>query len=178
MPTVPNRYAFAPAPPQEPGPSASDLVLSEADARKLANVEIVLAGMPAGSPHRARWEAAAEEIRAKARPRRAARHAPRYTTDAAIAWGVAQGWQYVDRERYVSRGAWGHGHEDLAGGSDAAFIDRDGYRVFVQGAGRGERPEHRARFEARRGQLARGERFYYVEFVRGRADPVLEERWL
>ena len=178
MPTTPlDQRAFAPASPTRPGPSSLDLELSDIDHRRLGTTLLLLAGMPEDSPFRARWEAMADEIRSRAKPRKPRRWAPRFSTDAAIEWGRKQGWTLVDRERFVSRGPWGHGHEDLAGGSDACFIDREGCRVFVQGAGRGERPDHRARFDARIGQLARGERFVYVEFLRGRRDPVLVEWW-
>lgn len=100
----------------------------------------------------------------------------RYSTDYAVAWGRAQGWRLLDRERYDFRTKR---HLDCPLGSDAMFSSPDGL-VFVQGAGKGQRAEHRRRFEDRGGpaELARLKaRFYYVEFVRGAKTPVLSEQW-
>lgn len=125
--------------------------------------------------------AAAERLRGEIREavetapaRRRTAPAPRYTTDAARDWARAQGWRVMAREPFDFRT---RRHKDLAGGSDVCAIDGDGYRVWIQGAGAGERPAHRRRFEARKGQLARGERFVYVEFQRGGSAPLLVEWW-
>ena len=100
----------------------------------------------------------------------------RYTTAAAIAWGRAQGWKLIDRERYDNRL---QRHHDLPLGADAMFETPAGI-VYVQGAGRYERAPHRARFEER-GGTERAERlrvrFVYAEFLRGQAAPVLVEWW-
>ena len=108
---------------------------------------------------------------------RAARRKRRpYTTDYAVAWAKKQGWRIVERERWD---AALRRHHDLAGGSDVCAIDQDRRRVWIQGArpGKTERDVHMARFEARRAQLAQGERYVYVTFERGSAKPVAVEEW-
>jgi len=102
--------------------------------------------------------------------------ASNYTTKAAIAWGRAQGWKLLDRERWDQRT---RRHHDLVLGADCLFESAEGM-VAIQGAGRYERTIHRERFEAA-GGVERAERlhirFVYLEFVRDSNDPVVEERW-
>lgn len=102
--------------------------------------------------------------------------AKRYTTDYAIEWGRKQGWKDLDRERYDFRL---RRHHDLVLGSDAMMESPDGI-VFIQGAGRSERKEHRTRFESR-GGVAKAQalhaRFVYLEFERGDKAPKVLEWW-
>lgn len=116
---------------------------------------------------------AKEESKPPPKPRRSA---SRFTTDYAVEYGRKQGWKQVDRESYDHRLK---NHHDLPGGADARFRSEDGV-VFIQGAGVGERSEHRARFEERRHQLAdfRSVRFLYLEFIRGNKTPVRSEEWV
>ena len=126
---------------------------------------------------------AAAKASAPRRPDRAP--AKRFTTDACIKWGKSLGWKLLDRERYDYRTKR---HHDLLLGADACFEappSLDGLEgvtgmVYVQGAGRSERKEHRERFDAR-GGAARAKnlrvRFVYVEFVRGESSPVVTEWW-
>lgn len=124
---------------------------------------------------RERFEKYGEERRAAEMKPRKAGH-KRFTTQYAIEWGRAQGWKLLDRERFDART---RRHHDLPLGADAMFEATDGV-VYVQGAGRHERAEHRRRFEDG-GGAARCERlrcsFVYVEFVRESVTPVLREVW-
>jgi len=101
----------------------------------------------------------------------------RFTTDAAIRWGRRQGWRLIERESFdhlTKR------HHDLELGMDAKMEDSKGL-IFLQGAGRGERAAHRRRFEERGGEAKARRRHYrviYLEFVRGKPDPVLREDWV
>lgn len=100
----------------------------------------------------------------------------RFSTDYAVAWGRRQGWRLVDRERFDFRTKR---HLDCLLGSDAMFSSEDGL-VLVQGAGTGQRAEHRRRFDARGGssELARLKaRFFYLEFERGCKEPAKMEVW-
>jgi len=116
--------------------------------------------------------AAREASKPPAKPHRSA---SRFTTDYAIEYGRAQGWKLVDREAFDARL---NRHHDLPGGADARFRSREGV-VFIQGAGVGERAEHRRRFEDRRHQLAdfANVTFLYLEFVRGNKNPTKVEEW-
>lgn len=183
-----DREAFAPAPRPEgqlsaevagagPAPLFTPeqfAALSRANQRRVTNLLAMLAQCT--RPDRvARLGAEIREVIAGAKARRkpAGNTAP-YTTSAAQAWARSQGWRLTQREAYDART---RRHRDLAGGSDVGAIDQDGRRVWIQGAGVGERAEHRRRFEARQGQLALGERFVYVEFRRGEKAPALVEWW-
>lgn len=100
----------------------------------------------------------------------------RFTTQYAIDWGKAKGWKVCGRERYDYRT---RRHFDLMLGADAMF-DAGDRIVLVQGAGKGERAEHRRRFdqaggEAKARRLGMG--FAYLEFDRGEKAPVKEEWW-
>ena len=101
----------------------------------------------------------------------------RFTTDAAIAWGRRQGWTVIDRE------AFNHltkRHHDLEGAVDVIFDDGTGRRVGVQGAGRGERASHLARFIAWGGPdkaRRRALRVLYAVFERGDPTPLEVEEW-
>ena len=102
--------------------------------------------------------------------------AKRFSTDYAVAWGRAQGWRLIDRERFDFRTMR---HMDCLLASDAMFSSEDGL-VLVQGAGRGQRAKHERRFLDRGGhaELARlRARFYYLEFKRGSREPAKMEVW-
>jgi hypothetical protein len=102
--------------------------------------------------------------------------APRFSTDACIAWGRSKGWKLIDRERYDARLKR---HHDLLLGADAMMEGPTGI-IYIQGAGRSEKKVHRERFDAR-GGIEKARRlkvqFVYVEFDRGTATPILEEWW-
>ena len=104
-----------------------------------------------------------------------AKGAKKFSTDYAIAWCKQRGYRYVEREHYVAMGPR-KVHVDLAGGSDVYALD-GAAPVYVQAAGKGQRAEHRRRFDERKWQLPPGARFYYLEFVRDSRTPILEEVW-
>ena len=104
-------------------------------------------------------------------------YASRFSTAAAIDWGKRQGWRVLAKEWHDRKTQRTH---DAEFGMDVLFINTTGRAVGVQGAGRYEREPHYQRFmqrggvdEARRLNLE----IYYLEFVRGVAEPVLKERW-
>lgn len=109
-------------------------------------------------------------------PRETRPGATRFSTEYAIKWAKALGWQILDRERYDARLKR---HHDLILGSDAMALSPSGV-VLIQGAGRHERPQHRRRFDER-GGVPKAEqakmRFVYLEFERGDLKPKLEEWW-
>lgn len=108
--------------------------------------------------------------------------AKRFTTKYAIDYGSRRGWKLMDRERWNPWGRGGKGsHEDVAFAADAIFLTPGGRTVAIQGAGRHERTEHRAKFDELRGVekcLEFNVEFLYLEFVRGNKEPVLLERWV
>lgn len=130
---------------------------------------------------KAEREAAKEARKAKQGTRR---HGSAFTTKAAKAWGRAQGWKLLDEERssaYQKGGKWHRRTNDLMIGADLMFEDPTATGIIlVQAGGRSERKRHWQRFTERGGLkacLQRGCRFYYVEFDRGVAEPILCEQW-
>lgn len=102
--------------------------------------------------------------------------AKRFTTEYGGRWGKRQGWKEIERERYDFRTGR---HHDLQLGVDLMFDDGDGM-IGVQAAGKGERTPHYQRFLERGGPekaKRRHIRIVYVEFVRGKPDPVFYEEW-
>lgn len=125
-----------------------------------------------------------ERLEAERLRREAALTAPvakgpsRFTTDAAIAWGRRQNWSLVDRERYD---ALLKRHHDLQLNLDALMDAKDGLGLIgLQGAGLGERAEHRRKFDTAGGVAKARERrirIAYLEFVRGEPLPRKVEWW-
>lgn len=105
-------------------------------------------------------------------------YAPRFSTQYAIDWARKQGWKLIDREWYDYRTKRNH---DLEGMVDAIFElpGQDG-RTGIQGAGRYQKADHFAKFEAWGGKekaLRRGLKVLYMEFEKGQKEPVLVEDW-
>ena len=117
-----------------------------------------------------------DQAKPKKEPKASKPAAKRFTTQACINWGRRKGWKLVAREAYDYRTKR---HHDTLLGSDAVFDTPNGM-VAVQGAGRSERAVHMERFNERGGVSAAARMrigFVYVEFVRGKDEPVVEEWW-
>ena len=102
--------------------------------------------------------------------------ARRFSTDYAVAYGIAQGWKLKERERYnhlTKR------HHDLECGADAKFEAADDF-VLIQGAGLHEKAKHLERFEQRGGVAFCKKancRFLYLEFAPDSKTPKKIEWW-
>ncbi|MER3495425.1 MAG: hypothetical protein C4320_00480 [Armatimonadota bacterium] len=157
---------------------------TEAEARAAYEIRRARMGLDPKEPTQDQIDAIRRELDAqKAREAREARAEAakgtgpkRYSTDYALAWGRAQGWKLIDRERYD---AHTRRHHDLELGMDLRFETQAGF-AYVQGAGVGERAAHYRTFEGRGGvERARkgNATVWYVEFRRGDKNPVKVEQW-
>jgi hypothetical protein len=106
---------------------------------------------------------------------------PDFSTDYAIAWGRAQGWRLVERERYDFRTKK---KRDCMFATDAIMRLPSGKLVGIQGAGRSQRTDHRRKFDqygtgpyGAELAMAQGIEIWYLEFDRNNSDPVLVEKW-